>query len=120
MGSNSLESVAFGGLTGSDLVDECLIQGESLIPDPNEFGPHYGFDAAASRIWPESMDFETHFCLDAAAENAQMRQFCNNEADEIAASGGRCGWEDFQPDADPDLERCYCGDPIDTPDGGSF
>jgi hypothetical protein len=120
VGTDSLESAAFGGLTGSDLTDECLIQGESLMPDPNEFGPHYGFDAAASRIWAGSMEFESQFCIDAASENTQMREFCNDEADEVDATGGRCGWEDFQPGAEADLQRCYCGDPIDTPDGGSF
>jgi len=119
VGSDSLESVAFGGLTGSDLVDECLIQGESLIPEANEFGPHFGFDDAAHRIWPSSMDFEAQFCIDAAAEGTAMRTFCNTEADVVQAAGKRCGWEDFDG-TDPDLERCYCGDTRDTPDGGSF
>jgi len=119
VGPNSLESVAFGGLVGSDLTDECLIQGESLMPDPNEFGPHYGFDAAAHRIWPDSIEFESQFCIDAGSDGAQMRQFCNTEADSIQAAGARCGWEDFDG-SNPDLERCFCGDPIDTPQGGSF
>ncbi len=119
VGPNSLESVAFGGLAASDLADECLIQGESLRPEPSEFGPHYGFDAAAHRIWADSIDFESQFCLEPASTDPQMRIFCNNEADLVAASGAPCGWEDFDA-SDPEQSRCYCGDLRDTPDGGAF
>lgn len=118
-GTNSLESAAFGGLGGSKLLDECLLTGESLVPEPNEFGPHYGFDAAAHRIWPESMAFETQFCLDIAAADYQMRNYCNSEVDVVEASGAPCGWEDFDA-SDPSQSRCYCGDPNDTPHGGAF
>jgi hypothetical protein len=118
-GANSLESAAFGGLAGSDLADECLIKGESLVPEPTEFGPHYGKAAAASRIWSDSETFETQFCLDIASEGYQMRNFCNTERDVVDASGRPCGWEDFDAQ-DATMSRCYCGDLDDTPDGNPF
>lgn len=108
------------GTSGSLYSAECLIQGESLVPAPDEFGPYYGFDAIDGRIWPDSITFENHFCRDPLADDQyQMRIFCNEEADAIQESGEPCGWEEFDPSTGG-LSRCYCGDPNDTPDGGAF
>jgi hypothetical protein len=105
-------------VAGDNFTPECLIQGESLTPVEGEFGPYYGYDAIANRIWSRSLEFENQFCIDPAVEGFQMRPFCNEEADLVFADGKTCGWENFDGE-DPDLARCYCGDPHDTPKRGA-
>jgi hypothetical protein len=107
--------------TGNNFTPECLIQGESLTPAAGDFGPFYGYDAIANRIWPRSVEFEAQFCIDPASvdDGFQMRPFCNDEADLVFDNGEACGWEEFDG-TDSTQARCFCGDPHDTPKRGAF
>ncbi len=98
--------------------DECVLMGEALTPEPGSFGPFYGFDAVEDRIWPRSMDFETQFCTPYDSEEAnktRMKSFCDDELAELEANGASCEWETI---TDP-ANRCYCGNPENSPDGGA-
>lgn len=90
--------------------DECVLMGEALTPEPKDFGPFYGFDAIEDRIWPRSMDFEAEFCT---AE--RMKGFCDDEVAAMDDEGRACEWETV---TDP-ANRCYCGNPENSPDGGA-
>ncbi len=101
---------------GSAESDECVIMGEALIPKPlgedeADYQPYYGFNAAVAddAIWPNSMEFD-----------ARMRQFCNRELERIEEAGLECLWNEFDPDDFDPNAKCYCGDPLDTPEGGAF
>jgi len=104
--------------------DECVIQGESLVPEPlssdnvDDYLPYYGWDAASAHIYPRSVEFEFEFCnID---PGHRMRQFCNQERRDIAEAGLECLWNTLQEDdAINTDEKCYCGDPSDTPSGGA-
>ena len=91
-------------------LEECVIMGESMVPQKNDHGPWYGRSAITA--WGESEAFEAHFCSD-----KNMRSYCRKEADEKLVSGGPgCSWE-LEPGEN---DRCYCGDKTDTPQGGAF
>lgn len=97
--------------------DECLIQGESLMPEGEDYGPFFGFDAAAARQWPGSIDFENQFCKPPSEDrDTFMSTFCKEELERLEADGLSCQRQTIEnPDA-----RCYCGDIQDTPDGGAL
>jgi hypothetical protein len=99
---------------GSNYNEECLVEGEAITPAGQDYGPFYGYSelSDAGRIWPRSEEFENAFC----DPETNMKKFCNGEADDIAASGNQCEWH-LPPNQN---NRCYCGDPTDTPSGGSF
>lgn len=92
---------------------ECLLMGEALFPnDQNpDPGPHYGYDPA--RAWSGSEAFELAFCQ---GMNGNMKQFCRKEAEAKADDGGVCEWTTL---SDP-ANRCFCGDPLDTPSNGAL
>jgi len=94
--------------------DECVIQGEAITPEGNDYGPWYGFDELnkAGRVWPGSIDFEKAFCDPAQT----MKKWCKDEADSMLKSGHACDWQS-QPDGNT---RCYCGDPNDSPAIGAI
>lgn len=94
--------------------DECLIGGEALTPDGSDYGPFYGFDAVneAGRIWGRSTEFEEAFC----DVGERMQKFCKDEEDLMEENGTTCLWHG-EPDAD---NRCYCGNPDDTPVPGAI
>ncbi len=103
--------------------DECVIQGEALRPDPlpgakdgSDYQPYYGYEQAAEHTWPYSIEFEQTFC----DSDTRMGRFCNQEADRLEEAGKMCSWEDFDPyDYDPE-ERCFCGNPDNTPEAGAL
>lgn len=78
---------------------ECLLQGESVDPDiaGEDYGPWFGIDEVPSR--PGSVNFEQVFC-----SNSSLYDYCATEANDVDCSE----------------ERCFCGDPANTPSGGSF
>jgi len=94
--------------------DECVIQGESIMPKGNDYGPWYGYDELneAGRIWPGSIGFEKAYC----DPQQKMPKWCKDEADAMLKSGHSCDWRD-QPDG---TNRCYCGDPSDSPSIGAI
>jgi hypothetical protein len=104
------------GLNGpaTNLNDECVIQGESLTPVGEEAGPFYGFDEVndAGRIWSKSVELEETFCN----PDTLMRRFCNQEVEDVNEAGATCSWGD-PPTGEED--RCYCGNPDDTPAPGA-
>ena len=108
---------------------ECVITGESLRPvDP---GPHYGHDAVDDLTWPQSELFEESFCR--VIGRPRLDDFCINESlglrglsdeeigaldsDDLAdlADEWVCEWDEV---LDED-NRCFCGDPDDTPQQGA-
>jgi len=94
--------------------EECVIQGESLTPAGQDYGPFYGFDEAndAGRIWDRSVGFEAAFC----DPEQTMKKYCKNEADSMLKTGHGCEWQ-TSPNGD---NRCYCGDPNDSPIAGQL
>jgi hypothetical protein len=94
--------------------DECLVQGEALTPEGDVVGPYYGFEAIneQGRIWPGSTEFEAAFC----DSETLMRQYCRSEANALDDAGLQCEWNDA-PTTD---NRCYCGNPDDTPNPGAL
>lgn len=108
-GCDALRTAAGSGTIEQD---ECLIMGEALFPEPGEFGPYYGFDSIANRIWPGSMEFEGTFC----DPEARFSRFCTQELDAIEEAGGRCEREVID---NPD-NKCFCGDINSMPDAGAF
>lgn len=100
--------------SGSALTDECVIQGESIVPAGEDVGPFYGFDELnnAGRIWPRSIDFEAAYC----DPEQRMQRFCQDEAALLEENGETCSWRD----APNENNRCYCGNLDDTPEGGAI
>jgi len=94
--------------------DECVIQGESIVPEGKDYGPWYGFDElnSAGRIWPGSIDFEDAFC----DPDQTMKKWCKDEADAMLKSGHSCDWH-TEPAG---TNRSYCGDPNDSPSIGAI
>jgi hypothetical protein len=79
--------------------DECFVLGEAVDPDASGTDRQWiGADLVPSISG--SVDFEQAFCN----PNTNMTDFCETEA---AAK-------------DCDVDQCFCGDPADTPSGGSF
>jgi hypothetical protein len=74
---------------------ECVIRGEAL--DPND----------PSRAVPGSEDLEAAYCDD--VDDELLPAFCQNEAALIASGQKDCA-----------VDRCFCGDPANTPNPGSF
>ncbi len=71
--------------------DECVLRGETIDPSTGE-------------AYPNSYEFEDHFC-----SRAPMGDYC--EAERAAQRGNPNYCEN---------QHCFCGDPADTPSGGSF
>jgi len=122
---------------------ECVLRGESIKPD-GEAEVLYGFEAAEAAAWEGSIEFEETFCdvqglwrLDEFCENeaAGLRGLTEDEVDELldaddfdeaAAAAGyefteesleefTCEWQGEPTEED----RCFCGDPRDTPQQGA-
>ena len=123
---------------------ECIIRGESIKPDAGHAGPWYGYDAISS--WENSVEFENSYCfiqdsvkldefcdaeiagliglsdeeleelaeLEAAAEDDENDTRYAEELDRLAAEH-ECEWRGA-PEED---NRCFCGDPDDTPQQGA-
>lgn len=98
---------------GDSATLECVILGESLLPEPNptSYGPYYGYDP--SRAWPTVAAFEAEFCR---SITGNMRKFCRDEADAKEEAGLECDWQ--TPNSIDD--RCFCGDPNDVPESGAL
>jgi hypothetical protein len=102
--------------------DECVIQGEALTPDGAEAGPFFGFDEVneLGRIWDRSIELEGEYCDDV---DGRIDRFCNREAEDHTEADTRC-WTPggpYDPLSSPNAEnRCFCGDPKDTPSGGAI
>ena len=109
---------ALVGTLGGTINDaECFIRGESIRPD---HGHDYrdpllvdgakggilttGFDNVQSLNWPNTTVFEDTFCNAAAGDREGLPNFCVAEAEANDCNDG---------------DRCFCGDPADTPTGGS-
>jgi hypothetical protein len=112
---------------------ECLIEGEAVLP-----GSQTGAAAAAAGLadrswlgwdevsdvnWPGSVNFERAFCDD----DTNMGDWCADEVTTAAAEGKSCyyGYSGGPFDNGAAFDsatqaRCYCGNPDDTPTGGSF
>lgn len=101
-------------LSGTALSDECVIQGESIVPAGDDVGPYYGFQALSDsgRIWPRSTEFEGDFCN----IDVRMQRFCLDETTLREEEGTECEWQTL-PD---ETNRCYCGNLDDTPTGGAI
>jgi hypothetical protein len=112
--NGSCENLRDTGQSASSLRDECLIQGESIVPAGTDYGPFYGFDELnnAGRIWERSIEFEGTFC----DLTTRMRNFCNEELDILSERGQQCERQEY-PTQD---NRCYCGDENDTPTSGAL
>jgi hypothetical protein len=108
------EDLRSSGQSASSLRDECLIQGESIVPQGTSYGPFYGFDELNNegRVWERSIEFESTFC----DLSTRMRNFCNNELDILEERGEECERKEY-PTQD---NRCFCGDENDTPSGGAL
>jgi hypothetical protein len=102
-----------GGLQGQPndtQMAECVITGESLRPeDP---GPHIG--RPDDLVWEGSIDFEHAFCGATVNDADPLDRFCRSEADDVLDAGERCDWRAAED------TRCYCGDPLDTPEAGGL
>lgn len=99
-----------GGAVGSQgYNEECVVIGEGLYPVEGQGALYYGY--AAGRSWAGSEDFEQHFC-----DDQPMRTFCNAEAARMEEEGRTCEWNERTDDAN----RCFCGNPRETPSGGAF
>ena len=98
----------------SEVADECLIQGEALMPTAEGIETYYSFDElnASGRIWGGSIDFETTFC----DPESRLDQFCEQELADRLEEGELCEVRE-SPDEN---SRCYCGDLNDTPSGGAI
>jgi hypothetical protein len=115
----SCEDLRAASNKGTSQSNECLIKGEALTPieikDPekNSAPVYYSFDDLDrdDRIWPNSMAFEDAFCGD-----DNMKRFCDDEVARIEEDGSLCEREVI----DDPSNRCYCGDPNDSPIGGAF
>jgi hypothetical protein len=85
--------------------DECLILGESIVPQKGDHGPWYGQGAIVS--WENSIAFEEHYCGE-----ARMQAYCQEEAEgQLAPGAPGCSWADAPLEGD----RCFCGDLSNTP-----
>lgn len=96
----------------SNIEKECWIRGEALMPDENwdyRTDPirAVGFDAVSSLMWPGTLEYEDAFCasVDGTPTSTELRDYCINEAAQL--------------DCDDEDVHCFCGDPSDTPTGGS-
>lgn len=87
--------------------EECLIRGEGIVPQGEDHGPWFGYEA--SRAWAGSVEFEDAFCAEA------LPDYCEAEAKAVADEKLRCSWNDAGVDGGA---RCFCGDPNDTPEAG--
>ncbi|NCG18722.1 MAG: hypothetical protein GWP91_06895 [Rhodobacterales bacterium] len=108
-----LAGISSAGGAIEEFTAECLLMGEAMFPndvqpDP---GPHYGYDSA--RAWSGSEAFELAYCQ---GMDGNMKQFCRQEAEAKFDSGGICEWSTL---TDP-ANRCFCGDPLDTPSNGAL
>lgn len=100
--------------TAGAISDECVIIGEGIKPDDSwdyRDDPVRSVGLDDSIIWEGSLAFEEAFCLSASGPSTALYDYCKEEAENVEAQGASC--------ADDDV-RCYCGDPTDTPTGGSF
>lgn len=117
------EDSGIGGGVGANVdprAEECLIRGESVIPDSAtgsraaEAGlpspSWYGLSELP--VWEGTMEFEANFC----DPDGDMRKVCKLEAEANLDQDRSCSWE-IQPD---ESTRCFCGDPEETPTAGSF
>lgn len=98
-----LKNIAGGG---TNLTEECVIQGEAIVPDGEDWGPWYGYDD--SRVAAGSVEFESAYC------GGTLPEFCAAEAELVAEEDAECGWSAVGEE----YVRCFCGDPNDTPKPG--
>ena len=98
--------------TGSDVPVnvECLIQGENLLPDEAGAKIRYGYEEGQS--WPDSEGLEDQFC------NGDMREYCNQERRQKKNAGVVC--DRIHPEPGNTDDRCFCGDSLDSPNGGAL
>jgi len=121
--------LGFNTLSVEGQQSECVIMGESVKPlDP---GPHYGHDAVADLTWDGAEDFEQSFCrvqgvprLDdyCLRELGGLRGYDDEEIDALDAEELRDLAEDWTCEWDEVLDegnRCFCGDPDNTPQQGA-
>jgi hypothetical protein len=116
---DALRTMVGGGLRG----DECVIRGESIVPQGNDIGPWYGYDA--SRSWPGVEAVEEVFCDVSGQQDAGIVRYCEAEWDAKNTSEGDggedtdgipCEWNEITKAEN----RCFCGDLTDMPEGGAF
>jgi hypothetical protein len=100
--------------SSTEVGDECLIQGEAIMPTADQIETYYSFDELneSGRIWSGSIDFEAAFC----DPEGRLDQFCEQELLDKEAEGELCEIRN-SPDEN---NRCYCGDLNDTPAGGAL
>ncbi|MBN2798982.1 MAG: hypothetical protein JXX28_07520 [Deltaproteobacteria bacterium] len=93
--------------------EECLIQGEAIDPSaPDAPGPWTGLSSVP--VLPGAAAFEAAYC-DAGVK---MRDWCEEEDLTNACALPLC--EDSAEGVDCRTVKCFCGDPTDMPNGGSF
>jgi hypothetical protein len=109
------------GASDNQLREECLVMGESVTP-----GEPSGEAAAAAELspptwlgvdevpsWAGSVAFEEQFCTNGDG----LATFCEEHEGPENAEGTDCDWIG---DGAEGTDRCYCGNPADTPTGGAF
>lgn len=103
---NTLQSVA-------GVPEECLIIGEGIDPaNTDETKTWVGLDAAPQRAG--ALDFEQSYC----DSSVKMKDWCEEEAEAKSCDLPHC--DDVDEGEECRTEHCYCGDPTDTPSGGSI
>lgn len=101
---------------------ECLIVGEAINPGEDQ-GPLAAeaelpapswLGASEVPSWKDSRDFEAAFCA------GNLKEYCEVERREMRLGQRTCAWEvPIDPEAEEPLDRCYCGDLLDTPGAGA-
>lgn len=97
------------GVEPNSQEEECVIRGEAIMPTEDSYGPYYGYDA--NRVWPRAIEHETAYC-----DGSNMRLACLAEAERMLEEGRMCEWTEITDAAN----RCFCGDPTDTPAPGGL
>ena len=95
---------------------ECFLFGESIKPDHDHDYRDGGVltvgqESAIGYSWEGSVEFEEMYCEALTAASTKLRDYCEDEQDDIISEGKSCEDEDV---------RCYCGDYRDTPTGGAY
>ena len=115
-----------GGGSGIDNHEyECVITGEIIKPNSPT-----GAAAAAAGLpagtwlgsevpsWERSVEYEQAFCRrDTDDDGPGIVDFCRAERRRVSQAGEQCSWAFEAPEGG---ERCFCGDPEEAPDAGSF
>jgi hypothetical protein len=112
---------------------ECLVEGEAIVTGmqtgaaAEEAGladrSWLGASEVSEVSWPGSVNFERAFCDD----DTNMGDWCAEEVANAAIEGKTCyygysggPYDDGAVFDSSTQERCYCGNPDDTPTGGAF